>query len=90
LEIRTSNSLLRNLEVIGIVIIAYIVLGLLGWGLKGIGVIFDLLWEGCSTSIGCLFWAVIVLLLIVGMALWSSVSKNLHICCILVIKKNVI
>ena len=60
------------MEVIGIVIlfiIAYIVLGLLGWGMKGIGVIFDFLWEGCSTSIGCLFWAVIVLLLIVGMAL---------------------
>ena len=60
------------MEVIGIIlllIIAFIVFGLLGWGLKGIGVIFDFLWEGCTTSIGCLFWVVIILLFIVGLAL---------------------
>ncbi len=60
------------MEVIGIIlllIISFIVLGLLGWGLKGIGVIFDFLWEGCTTSFGCLFWVVIILLLIVGLAL---------------------
>ena len=60
------------MEVVGIIlllIIAFVVLGLLGWGLKGIGVIFDFLWEGCTTSIGCLFWVVIILLLIVGLAL---------------------
>ena len=60
------------MEVIGIIlllIIAFIVLGLLGWGLKGIGIIFDFLWEGCTTSIGCLFWVVIILLFIVGLAL---------------------
>ncbi len=60
------------MEVIGIIlllIIAFVVLGLLGWGLKGIGVIFDFLWEGCTTSIGCLFWVVIILLFIVGLAL---------------------
>jgi hypothetical protein len=59
------------MEVIGIIlllIIAFIVLGLLGWGLKGIGVIFDFLWEGCTTSFGCLFWVVIILLFIVAMA----------------------
>ncbi len=60
------------MEVIGIIlllIIAFVVLGLLGWGLKGIGVIFDFLWEGCTTSFGCLFWVVIILLFIVGLAL---------------------
>ena len=60
------------MELVGIIIlliIAFIVLGLLGWGLKGIGVIFDFLWEGCTTSFGCLFWVVIVLLLIVAIAL---------------------
>ncbi len=60
------------MEVIGIIlllIISFIVLGLLGWGLKGIGVIFDFLWEGCTTSFGCLFWVVTILLLIVGLAL---------------------
>ena len=57
------------ISVIVLFIIAFIALGLLGWGLKVIGVIFDFLWEGCTTSIGCLFWVVIVLLLIVAMAL---------------------
>ena len=55
--------------IILLLIIAFIVLGLLGWGLKGIGVIFDFLWEGCTTSIGCIFWVVIILLLIVAMAM---------------------
>jgi len=59
------------MEAIGLIlllIIAFIVLGLLGWGLKGIGVIFDFLWEGCTTSIGCLFWVFIILLFIVAIA----------------------
>lgn len=59
------------MEIVGIIlllIIAFIVLGLLGWGLKGIGVIFDFLWEGCTTSFGCLFWVVIILLFILAMA----------------------
>lgn len=59
------------MAVIGIIIlliIAFIVLGLLGWGLKAIGVIFDFLWEGCTTSIGCIFWVIIILLFIVAMA----------------------
>ena len=60
------------MEVIGIIlllIIALVVFGLLGWGLKVIGWVFDFLWEGCTTSFGCLFWVVIILLFIVGLAL---------------------
>ena len=60
------------MAVIGIIfllIMAFIVLGLLGWGLKGVGVIFDFLWEGCTTSFGCLFWVSIILLFIVAMTL---------------------
>lgn len=62
---------MEALGIIGIIVlivIGFVIFGLLGWGLKGIGVIFDFLWEGCTTSIGCLFWVVIILLLIVGMA----------------------
>jgi len=51
-----------------LIVVAFVVFGLLGWGLKGIGVIFDFLWEGCTTSFGCLFWVVIILLFIVAMA----------------------
>jgi hypothetical protein len=58
------------MEVIGIIIllvIAFIVLGLMGWGLKVLGWVFDFLWEGCSNSIGCLFWVFIILFLIIGL-----------------------
>lgn len=58
------------MEVIGIIIllvIAFIVLGLMGWGLKVLGWVFDFLWEGCSTSIGCFFWVFIILFLIIGL-----------------------
>jgi len=60
------------MEAIGIIIlliIAFIVLGLLGWGLKILGWVFDFLWEGCSTSIGCLFWVFVIFLIIIGLAL---------------------
>ncbi|MBR0201895.1 MAG: hypothetical protein IJQ44_05470 [Bacteroidaceae bacterium] len=59
------------MAVIGIIILlifGFIVFGLLGWGLKVIGWVFDFLWEGCTTSFGCLFWFAIILLLIVAMA----------------------
>lgn len=49
------------LTVIGIIVLiifAFVFLGLAGWVLKGLGVVFNFLWEGCSTSIGCLFWVV--------------------------------
>ena len=60
------------MEVIGIIIllvIAFIVLGLMGWGLKVLGWVFDFLWEGCSTSIGCLFWVFVAILILIGLAM---------------------
>lgn len=58
------------MEIIGIIIlliISFVVFGLMGWGLKILGWVFDFLWEGCSTSIGCLFWIFIILFLIIGL-----------------------
>ena len=58
--------------VIGILLVILIVFiggGLLGWVLKGLGVVFDFLWDGCSTSMGCLFWVVVGFLLRASLAL---------------------
>ena len=49
--------------------ILFVFLGIMGWGLKGLGVIFDFLWEGCATSFGCMFWVGLILLLLIAMAL---------------------
>ena len=59
------------LLVIGIIIlliVCFVAFGLLGWVLKALGVVFDFLQEGCSTSFGCLFWVFIILFPLIGLA----------------------
>lgn len=59
------------MELVGIIvllIIAFIVLGLLGWGLKVLELVFEFLWEGCANSIGCLFWTGFIILLLLSLA----------------------
>lgn len=58
------------MEIVGIIlliILAFVLLGLLGWGLKALGVVFDFLQEGCSTSFGCIFWVIAAIVLLLGM-----------------------
>ena len=50
-------------------LLLFVAFGLLGWVLKGLGVVFDFLWDGCSTSMGCLFWVVIGILVLVSLAM---------------------
>ena len=59
------------MEIIGIIlllIVAFVVFGLLGWMLKVGGYVFDFLKEGCSSSLGCLVWVVIIIILLLGLA----------------------
>ena len=59
------------MEIVGIIvllIIAFIVLGLLGWGLKVLELVFEFLWEGCANSIGCLLWVFIAIVMLLGLA----------------------
>ncbi len=61
---------LLSMEAIGIIlllILAFVFLGLLGWGLKALGWVFEFLQEGCSTSFGCLFWVLVAIVLLLGM-----------------------
>ena len=56
------------MEVVGIivlVILAFVFLGLLGWGLKVLELVFEFLWEGCANSIGCLFWVFVAILILI-------------------------
>jgi len=60
------------MEVFGFIVLivfAFIFFGLAGWVLKGLGVIFEFFWAGCSTSFGCLFWVFVLFLIIIGLAL---------------------
>ena len=51
------------------IILAFVCFGLLGWMLKGVGVAFEFLWEGCTTSFGCLFWVAIAFFVLMALLL---------------------
>ena len=55
---------LIGLIVIGL--IAFVGLGLLGWILKLLGFVCGFLWDGCSTTLGCLFWGILVIVLLIA------------------------
>jgi len=58
------------MEIVGIIIlgiVAFVFFGLLGWVLKGVGVVFDFLWEGCSTSLGCFFWIAVAIFVLMAL-----------------------
>ncbi len=60
------------LAIIGFIVVILIIFtggGILGWILKGIGEIINLLAEGWSNIFGCLFWIFVVLLILVGLLL---------------------
>ena len=54
------------LGIIAIVIVGLLAFCLLGWGLKIVGLIVDLLGEGCSTSWGCLIWIFAIIIVLVA------------------------
>ena len=56
------------MEIIGIIllgIVVFVFLGLAGWVLKAFGWVFEFLEEGCSTSVGCIFWVIVAILLLI-------------------------
>ena len=58
---------MATIGIIFLVIIAFIVLGVFGWIIKGIGVILEFLIDGCLESFGCLIWVFLIIVLIVAM-----------------------
>ena len=60
------------MELFGIIIlgiIGFIILGIGGWLLKLLGYIFDFLLEGFFKSIGCLFWVLVIVLILMSIML---------------------
>lgn len=60
------------MEVLGIIglivlgVIAFVGLGLLGWVLKLLGYVLEFLWEGFCTTLGWLFWAFIIIIVLMA------------------------
>lgn len=60
------------LAIIGLVVLLLIVFtggGILGWLLKGIGAIFELLLEGWGSCLRVVAWIVLILFLLLALAL---------------------
>ena len=58
------------LTVIGIIILGilgFCLFGLLGWVVKLLGYVFDFLLEGFFKSLGCLFWTVIIIIILMAL-----------------------
>ncbi len=54
--------------IVGIIFVGlfgFIFLGVLGWIIKILGYVFDFLFDGCCQSLGCLFWIVIIFLVLI-------------------------
>ena len=51
------------LIIIGLIVVLLLILtggGILGWLLRGLGAIFDMLLEGWNSILGCLFWIIVI------------------------------
>lgn len=60
------------LAIIGIIVLVLIVFtggGILGWLLKGVGAIFELLLEGWGSCLRVVAWIVLILFLLLALAL---------------------
>lgn len=58
------------MEIVGIFvlgIILFILLGIGGWLIKLFGYVFDFLLEGFFKSIGCLFWVIIIIVILISL-----------------------
>lgn len=60
------------LAIIGIIVLVLIVFtggGILGWLLKGIGAIFELLFEGWGSCLRVIAWIILIFLFLLALAL---------------------
>lgn len=64
--------MMEILAIIGIIVLGLIIFtggGILGWLLKGIGAIFELMLEGWGSCLRVVAWIVLILFLLLALAL---------------------
>ncbi len=49
-------NILTIIGVVVLIVLLFVGGGLLGWLIKGLEAVFTFLSEGCSHTLGCLFW----------------------------------
>ena len=62
-------TILTIIGVVVLIVLLFVGGGLLGWHIKGLEVILSFLSEGCSHTLGCLFWIFIVFCALIALIL---------------------
>jgi hypothetical protein len=62
-------TILTIIGVVVLIVLLFVGGGLLGWLIKGLEVVFTFLSEGCSHTLGCLFWIFIVFCALIALIL---------------------
>lgn len=60
------------LRFIGVLVIAFVILGLIGWGVQALGFVASFLGEGITGCIGCFckfFWVILVAFIFLALIL---------------------
>ena len=55
---------MEGFGIIVIIIIGLLLFSVMGWGLKFVELIFNILGEGCSTSWGCIIWIIVIIIVV--------------------------
>ena len=62
--------MLTILGIIGALVIAFVILGLIGWGVQALGFVASFLGEGITGCIGCFckfFWVILVAVIFIAL-----------------------
>jgi hypothetical protein len=51
-------EILTIIGLIALIILLFVGGSLLGWVIKGLEVVFSFLLDGCSSTLGCIFWVI--------------------------------
>lgn len=51
-------EILTIIGLIALIILLFVGGSLLGWVIKGLEVVFSFLWDGCSSTLGYIFWVI--------------------------------
>lgn len=65
-------EILLIILIVLIVILLFPLLSAAGWAMKGIGEIFDLMWDGFSNFFGCIF-QILLWILVIAFVIYSLI-----------------
>lgn len=60
-------EILTIIGLIALIVLIFVGGSLLGWLIKGLEVVFSFLWDGCSSTLGCFFWVIAGIIIVLAL-----------------------